>query len=77
MTGISALIRDKTLADHDEDPLLQSAVERQFITVGEALNRLNGVDPEVAAKVPAAAASTPAPLVVGPDPVGARSTGRS
>ncbi|NNG37270.1 HepT-like ribonuclease domain-containing protein [Nakamurella aerolata] len=51
-TQISIFIQGKTLDDYRQDALLRSAVERQFITVGEALNRLERADPEVAARVP-------------------------
>jgi len=40
--------RDRTLAEYESDRLVSAAVERHFITIGEALNRLARVDPEVA-----------------------------
>lgn len=36
---LDEFIRDRTLADYERSVLLRSAVERQFITIGEALNQ--------------------------------------
>ncbi|HTF47546.1 MAG TPA: HepT-like ribonuclease domain-containing protein [Pseudonocardia sp.] len=42
----------KSFADYQADELLKSAVERQFEIIGEALNQLSKVSPELAEQVP-------------------------
>ncbi len=37
---LSSFLVGKTFADYEADPMLRSAVERQLMIVGEALNRL-------------------------------------
>jgi uncharacterized protein with HEPN domain len=41
----------RSFADYQADPMLRSAVERQFEIIGEALNRLVRFDPEMAARI--------------------------
>jgi len=56
---IRDFIAGKSQADYAEDALLRSGVERQFIIVGEAMNRLRKVDPDVAIQL------TDLPQIVG------------
>ena len=41
----------KTFADYAADPLLRSAVERQFEIIGEALNQALHLDPSLATRI--------------------------
>ncbi len=50
--NIATFIRDKTAADYPADALLHSAVERQLEIIGEALNQLDKVAPEIGARIP-------------------------
>lgn len=42
----------RTYADYGADEFLRSAVERQFEIVGEALNRMARIDPDIATAIP-------------------------
>ena len=41
----------KTVEDYVSDPYMRSAVERQFIVIGEAVNQLRAVEPSIAAHI--------------------------
>lgn len=49
---IVEFVRGRTLVDYESDVLLRSAVERQFVIVGEALSQLSRADAELAGRVP-------------------------
>ncbi|NPV58908.1 MAG: DUF86 domain-containing protein [Actinobacteria bacterium] len=48
---IANFIAGKSLAEYEEDVMLQSAVERQFEIVGEALAKLTRVDETLAKRI--------------------------
>ena len=50
--AIDTMTAGKSFADFDCDLVLRSAVERQFEILGEALNRLDHLDPTLGAKIP-------------------------
>lgn len=42
----------RTFEEYANDLLLRSGVERQLLTVGEALNQMSRLDPALAARIP-------------------------
>ncbi len=48
---IAEFVANRSWKDYESDAMLRSAVERQFQIIGEALNRLNRVDPGTAAGI--------------------------
>ena len=49
---IKRFVARKDFAAYQSDELLRSAVERQFEILGEALNQLSRLDPNMAEKIP-------------------------
>ena len=49
---IKRFVASKDFAAYQSDELLRSAVERQFEILGEALNQLSRLDPNIAEKIP-------------------------
>jgi uncharacterized protein with HEPN domain len=48
---VRSFVADRAWTEYVEDPMLRSAVERQFEILGEALNRLSRSDPAVAEQI--------------------------
>lgn len=48
---IVAFVQGRAVADLSGDRLLRLAIERQFITIGEAMTQIARMDPAVAARV--------------------------
>lgn len=46
------VVKGRTLTEYTKDPILRAVGERQFITIGEALNRLSREAPKLAGKIP-------------------------
>jgi uncharacterized protein with HEPN domain len=49
---LEAFTRGKTFQDYRSDAMFRAAVEREFEIVGEALRRLQSLDPATAGHVP-------------------------
>lgn len=49
--SILGYVEGKTFSEYLANELLRSGVERKFITIGEALNRLAKIDPETAERI--------------------------
>jgi len=50
--AIASFAVNRTFEDYRSDLLFRSAVERQFEIIGEALNQLSRVSPDLAAQIP-------------------------
>ena len=49
---INRFTEGRSFGHYTQDPMLRSAVERQFEIIGEALNKLSKVDPAIASQIP-------------------------
>lgn len=49
---VQSFTQDRSFDDYMNDPMLRSAVERQFEIMGEALSKLAKTDPQIAEQVP-------------------------
>ena len=49
--SLQGFIRGRTFVDYQADAMMRSAVERQFEIIGEAMNKLAGVDEETARRI--------------------------
>jgi uncharacterized protein with HEPN domain len=52
VANVEAFVGDATADGYARDALLRSAVERQLEIIGEALNQLSRVAPEIADRIP-------------------------
>ena len=50
---IATFVRGRSYEDYQSDRMLQSAVERQFEIIGEALRQAVAIDPELEKKISA------------------------
>jgi uncharacterized protein with HEPN domain len=50
--AIASFVEGVDAASYAAQPLVHSAVERKFLTIGEALNQLSRASPELAARIP-------------------------
>ena len=48
---IQRFTEGRSFMDYSEDPMLRSAVERQFEIIGEAIGKLAKLEPEVASRI--------------------------
>jgi uncharacterized protein with HEPN domain len=50
--AIQSFVASRTFAEYERNPMLRSAVERQFEIIGEALNQANIENPELSMLIP-------------------------
>lgn len=54
---VTEFVSGSNWRNFESDPMLRSAVERQFQIIGDALNKLRRVDPETAVQIPGLSAT--------------------